>query len=151
MKGLLRSSQNLKLQKNSRVMATRWSSQNRKALPYVCMWMGGVPTCETEVNRWKTKSYKMIYNTGLLAMVRLTHRWKKRNTRVGSENGKVITIKTEILFWRYFQVKLPKKPFPVNCHTVMTQQRDTATYFLFLKSLPHCTPLTYDQAFWEFC
>lgn len=33
----------------------------------------------------------------------------------------------------------------------MTQQRDATTYFLFLKSLPHCTRLISDQTFWEFC
>lgn len=33
----------------------------------------------------------------------------------------------------------------------MTQQRGATTYFLFLKSLPHCARLISDQTFWEFC
>lgn len=48
-------------------------------------------------------------------------------------------------------VQLPKKYFPAHCHTVMTQQHDATTYYLFLKSLPHYTLLTSTQTFWEFC
>lgn len=107
--------------------------------------MCSVPISEAKVNRWKPSPTTWCKTRLLTRLDR--HRWKERAT-TPRQKWKVIHSKT---FYREGAFQLATNYFPVHCPTAVTQHRDATTYFLFLKLLPHCTRLTSEQTFWEFC
>lgn len=107
------------------------------------MCVCSVPISEAKVNRWKPSPTTWC-KTRLLARLD-RHRWKEQAT-TPRQKWKVIHSKT---FYREGTFQLPTNYVAVHCPTTVIQRRDATTYFL--KPLPHCTRLTSEQTFWEFC